>query len=157
MPHTLVTGANGFVAVHVVSACINAGHTVTGSVRTKAKGEELLEIHPEWKGKLDFVEIEDYAAEGVWDDTFKSADFDYVMHVAAPMVDNPKSTDYERDFLRPGVEGYKGPFDQAWHTLTGSLLGISSCFNQRTSTGRMSRRSRSRVPSTPSQPETPRT
>ena len=157
MPHILVTGANGFVAVHVVKACIDVGHTVTGSVRTQAKGEELLEIHPEWKGKLDFVEIEDYAAEGVWDDIFKSADFDYVMHVAAPMVDNPKYTDYERDFLRPGVEGYEGPLHQARHTLISSFLGISSCFNQHIITGRTSRRSQSRAQSTRSQLETHRT
>jgi nucleoside-diphosphate-sugar epimerase len=107
MPHTLVTGANGFVAVHVVKALIDAGHTVTGSVRTKAKRTELLDVHPEWKDTLDFVEIEDYAGEGVWDETFKNADFDYVIHVAAPMVDDPRSTNYELHFLQPAVEGYE--------------------------------------------------
>ena len=106
MPHTLVTGANGFVAVHVVKAAIEAGHTVTGSVRSQAKGSELLALYPEWKGKLDFVEIDDYAREGVWDTAFKEGNFDYVIHVAAPVFDNPKNTDYERDFLRPSVEGY---------------------------------------------------
>jgi nucleoside-diphosphate-sugar epimerase len=106
MPHTIVTGANGFVAVHIVKACIDAGHTVTGAVRTLAKGSDLLSLHPEWKGKLDFVEIEDYAREGIWDDTFKNKDINYVMHVAAPLLDDPRNTDYERDFLRPSVEGY---------------------------------------------------
>ena len=105
MPHTIVTGANGFVGCHIVSACIAAGHTVTGSVRTTAKGEELLDVHPEWKGKLSFVEIEDYASEGIWDETFKKGDIDYVVHVAAPLLDNPRNVDYERDFLRPAVEG----------------------------------------------------
>lgn len=47
MPHTLVTGANSFVAAHVISALIAAGHSVTGSVRRAAAGKEILEWHPE--------------------------------------------------------------------------------------------------------------
>jgi nucleoside-diphosphate-sugar epimerase len=105
MPHTLVTGANGFVAAHVVDQLIAAGHHVTGSVRTIAKGTELVTVHPEYEGKIDFVTISDYAKDGVWDDVFEKGDFDYVVHVAAPLLDNPKNTDYVRDFATPSVEG----------------------------------------------------
>jgi nucleoside-diphosphate-sugar epimerase len=109
MPHTLVTGANSFVAAHVIQALIDAGHKVTGTVRRASAGEAVLALHPEWKGKLDFVEIEDYAIEGVFDEIFQNPPggegFDHIVHVAAPMgVTNPDS-DYEKDFLLPGVNG----------------------------------------------------
>lgn len=125
MPHTLVTGGNSFVAAHVIKELIAAGHTVTGSVRRTSAGEAVLEEHPEWKGKLDFVLIEDYAEAGAFDPVFKSQQFDHVrlsnktptpsprpvlttsqiVHVAAPLLDNPENTDFDRDFLRPSVEG----------------------------------------------------
>jgi nucleoside-diphosphate-sugar epimerase len=105
MPHTLVTGANSFVAAHVIDALLARGHTVTGSVRRRAAGEPVLAEHHEWIGKLDFVEIADYAEPGVWDDVFKSNNFDHIVHIAAPLLDNPANTDYDRDFLRPSVEG----------------------------------------------------
>lgn len=106
MPHTLVTGANGFVASHVVDALIAHGHRVTGSLRNKNKGAGILKLHPEWEGKLDFVSVADYAKEGVWDNIFEQGDFDYVVHVAAPVLDNPQNTDFERDFVIPSVRGY---------------------------------------------------
>jgi len=106
MPHTLVTGANSFVAAHIIQALVTAGHRVTGSVRRASAGEAVLTLHPEWKDHLDFVEIEDYAIEGVFDAVFKNKDFDYVIHVAAPFAVTSTDTEYERDFLLPGVGGY---------------------------------------------------
>jgi nucleoside-diphosphate-sugar epimerase len=104
MPHTLVTGANSFVSAHVISTLISQGHTVTGSVRRASAGEALLKLHPEWKDSLDFIQIENYSAAGVWDEFFKSKDVEYIVHVAGPMVGNEQYTDYERDWLQPAVE-----------------------------------------------------
>ena len=104
MPHTLVTGANSFVAAHVIEILISQGHTVTGSVRRASAGEAILKEHPEWKESLDFVQIENYAAAGVWDEFFKSKDVEYVIHVAAPMYGDEQNTDYERHWLQPAVE-----------------------------------------------------
>ncbi len=106
MPKTLVTGANGFVAAHIIDQLIAAGHQVTGSVRSAAKGEQLLAFHPEYAGKLTFTIVSDYAHEGTWDDTFKNEDFDFVVHTAAPLLDDPDNKDFEKDFLRPSVSGY---------------------------------------------------
>ncbi len=106
MPKTLVTGANGFVAASVVDQLIKDGHHVIGSIRSADKGDQILETHPEYKGKIDFVVVSDYAAEGTWDETFKTHDFDYVIHTAAPMVDDPRLKDFDRDVLRPSVRGY---------------------------------------------------
>ena len=105
MPHILITGANGFVATHVVKKAIEAGHTVVGSVRSPPKGKELLALHPEWNGKLDFVYIDDYARQGVWDEVFQTHDIDYVIHIAAPVFTNADNSDYYTHYLTPSVEG----------------------------------------------------
>jgi nucleoside-diphosphate-sugar epimerase len=68
MPHTVVTGANSFVAAQVIATLISQGHTVTGSVRRKSAGDAVLNGHPEWQEKIDFIEIHDYAATGIWDE-----------------------------------------------------------------------------------------
>lgn len=105
MPHTLVTGANSFVGVHILKILVENGHAVTGSVRRAAAGEAVLVEHPEWKEKVDFIEITDYAARQAWDGVFKSHEFDYIVHVASPMFGDEKNTDYDRDWLRPAVDG----------------------------------------------------
>ncbi|KAG4437215.1 hypothetical protein IFR05_007304 [Cadophora sp. M221] len=105
MPNTLVTGANGFVAAHVIDQLIAAGHQVTGSVRSLAKGEQIFATHPEYAGKLTFTVVSDYAKSGTWDETIKEGEFDFVVHTAAPLLDDPGNTDFERDFLVPSVDG----------------------------------------------------
>lgn len=105
MPKTFVTGANGFFAAHVIDQLIALHHTVVGSVRSAAKGDQILATHPEYAGKISFVVVSDFAAEGTWDKAFQATDFDYVIHTAAPLLDNPENTDFERDFLRPSVQG----------------------------------------------------
>lgn len=106
MPHTLLTGANSFVGVHIIKTLIDAGHTVTGSVRRASSGKDVLVEHPEWEGKLDFIEVPDYAAPNAWDEVFQQKEYDYVVHVASPIFGNEKNTDYDRDWLRPSVDGY---------------------------------------------------
>ena len=70
------------------------------------KREQLLSIHPEWKDKLSFVTVADYAKPGTWDETFQKHDIDYVVHVAAPLLDNLKNVDYDQFFHEPSVQGY---------------------------------------------------
>jgi nucleoside-diphosphate-sugar epimerase len=78
MPKTLVTGANSFVAAHIIDALVREGHDVTGSVRRESAGEELLASHPEWKNNLTTVTIKDYSHEESWSEIFKTHKFDHV-------------------------------------------------------------------------------
>jgi hypothetical protein len=106
MTRTLITGANGFVGATMIDECLKAGHTVTGCVRSKKSGADLVAIHPEWDAsKIDFVEVADYTAEGVFDKIFQEGDYDYVLHIAAPMPDNPAYTDFETHFEKPSIQG----------------------------------------------------
>ncbi|KAH8821926.1 hypothetical protein F5884DRAFT_817204 [Xylogone sp. PMI_703] len=103
--NVLVTGANSFVAAHIINALITQGYYVTGSVRSSAKGEQMLAAHPEWADHLNFVTVSDYTVPGTWDAAFDKGNFDYVIHTAAPLLDDPSNRDFERDFLKPSVEG----------------------------------------------------
>jgi nucleoside-diphosphate-sugar epimerase len=82
------------------------GHTVTGTVRSLSKGDQLLSIHPEWKDKLNFIEVPHLSQHGVWDAVFQNGHFDYVIHNAAPVPSNLTNLDFDRDFLGPGLLGY---------------------------------------------------
>jgi hypothetical protein len=78
---------------------------VVGSVRSPIKGDQLLSVHPEWMSKLSFVVVSDYSKPGTWDEAFKQNEFDYVVHVAAPLLDNPANVDFDKFFLDPSVKG----------------------------------------------------
>ncbi|KAI7266165.1 hypothetical protein KC343_g1275 [Hortaea werneckii] len=112
MPHTLVTGANSFVATYIIVELVSKGHTVTGIVRRASAGNELLANYPEWNNKFDFEVVEDYTRKGAFDGIFQARDYDYVVHTAAP---TPKATahDFDKDFLRPGVDGTLNLLDSA--------------------------------------------
>ena len=82
MPSTLVTGANGFVAAHVINALLDAGHKVTGTIRRAASGDEIFAVQPTWKDKVELVVVGDYAAEDSWTELFKKSSFDHVCPLA---------------------------------------------------------------------------
>lgn len=105
MPKTLITGANSFVAAQIIDQLVSLGHFVVGSVRSSSKGEEILATYPEYAGKISFVTVSDYAAKGVWDEIMKEGAFDYVIHTAAPLLDDPRLKDFEKDFFEPSVNG----------------------------------------------------
>ena len=78
MPSTLLTGANSFVAAHIINALVAAGHKVTGTVRRASSIDEIYAFHPEWKTNVDLVVVGDYAVEDSWADLFKKTSFDHV-------------------------------------------------------------------------------
>jgi nucleoside-diphosphate-sugar epimerase len=106
MPISLITGGNGFVGSTTIAAALKHGHTVIGAVRSRSSGTSLLEIHPEWDAsKVSFVEVPDFTAPGAFDSVFKQHAIDYVLHIAAPLLDNPANTDFVEHFEKPNVAG----------------------------------------------------
>jgi nucleoside-diphosphate-sugar epimerase len=55
----LVTGANGYLAAHLIDALLKKGYTVRGSVRSLGKGEHLKELFGESGDKFELVVVED--------------------------------------------------------------------------------------------------
>ncbi|MCJ1420039.1 hypothetical protein MMC32_006395 [Xylographa parallela] len=89
------------------------GYLITASVRTPAKAEQILALHPSWARQLAFVYVADVAVEGIFDDVFTKAKqpFDYVIHTASPVTFSV--TDFQRDLIDPAVQGTVGILQSA--------------------------------------------
>lgn len=58
----LVSGANGFIALHVVKTLLEQGYIVRGTVRSEEKGRRLEERFREVYGsKFEWIVVEDIA------------------------------------------------------------------------------------------------
>ncbi|MEQ8691641.1 MAG: aldehyde reductase, partial [Pseudomonadales bacterium] len=101
MERVLVSGANGFIASHIVEQLLAAGYEVVGTVRNLGDSKTVghLEALPGSK-RLSLV-----AADITDTDPFGklTADVDYVMHTASPYVMHV--ADPQRDLVTPAVNG----------------------------------------------------
>jgi dihydroflavonol-4-reductase len=99
----LLTGVSGYIGLHCAQQLLDAGFAVRGSVRSKAKEQEVRETLAAANTdttNLAVVEL-DLANDLGWDDAAQGCD--YVMHVASPFaIANPKSED---EMIKPAVEG----------------------------------------------------
>ena len=69
----LVTGANGFLASHVVEQLLLAGYRVRGAVRSAMRSNWLKELFDKrhGSGKFEFTVVEDMATPGAYDEACK--------------------------------------------------------------------------------------
>lgn len=100
-----VSGANGFIALHVVSRLLNSGYKVIGSVRSQEKADDLARkfANPD----LSLVIVPDISALDAFDATFRQygTQIKVVLHMASPFhYDTDKC---EQDILIPAVNGTK--------------------------------------------------
>ncbi|GAA6062881.1 hypothetical protein JCM10212_002103 [Sporobolomyces blumeae] len=92
-----VTGANGFVASHIIQLLLESGYRVRGSVRDAAKVENLrVKWENEFPGKFEAVTVLDISRVDAWEQALRgvagvvhvasvvsfSPDFDHVVGVA---------------------------------------------------------------------------
>lgn len=103
--NVLLTGANGFVASHILSILVDDGYAVTATVRSQDKANEILRVHPDWKGKVIFVIVADFTSAKPFDDLFQSATlpFDYVIHTASPL--RFQVSDIQTEMIEPAELG----------------------------------------------------
>jgi nucleoside-diphosphate-sugar epimerase len=100
----LLTGANGFLASHIVAGLIEKNYHVVGTVRSEKKGQNVIELHPDWKSHITWAVIKDIGVPNAYEEVFKNmGPFDYVVHNASP-VDFSVS-DYQKDMIDPAVRG----------------------------------------------------
>jgi nucleoside-diphosphate-sugar epimerase len=75
MPTVLITGLNGFVAVHTAVVYLQNGWNVRGTVRSEEKGEKVLALpcFEKYEGKIEYVLLEDLI-KGDYTDALKGVD-----------------------------------------------------------------------------------
>ena len=84
MSKVLLTGANGFVAVHILEALLPKGYTVVGTVRSQTKMPYLQSKFAKYADKLQLVLVEDIAAPRAWDAVLEDKAIKFVLHTSSP-------------------------------------------------------------------------
>jgi nucleoside-diphosphate-sugar epimerase len=104
----LLTGANGFVASHIVQGLIARNYHIVGTVRSEKKAQDVIALHPSWKKHITWVYIADIGIAGAYNEVFKTGPFDYIIHNASPV--DFTVTDFQRAMIDPAVIGYASCF-----------------------------------------------
>ena len=102
----LLTGANGFIAQHILATFLEAGHSVRGVVRSQSKVDQLKRIFNKYvaANQLEFGIVPDMAAPGAFDEVLRSErPFDTVLHSASPF--NYRLNTKVEEFLGPAIGG----------------------------------------------------
>ncbi|SCW03532.1 LAFE_0G12552g1_1 [Lachancea fermentati] len=103
----LVTGASGFIALHILDVLLSERFHVIGTVRSKDKGEKIKksfeELYP--YAQLDFEIVPDVAAAHAFDGILKKyPDIKHILHTASPFsFGSGKSM--EETYLIPATHG----------------------------------------------------
>jgi nucleoside-diphosphate-sugar epimerase len=101
----LLTGANGFIASHVLSQLLSVPtNSVRAVVRSQSKVDDVKSLFPAPASRLDFAIVPDMTAPGAFDQALQSTPpFDVVMHMASPFL--YKAASSADDFLVPAIKG----------------------------------------------------
>lgn len=105
-PTVFVSGASGYIALHVVNELLSAGYKVIGSTRSDKKAAEVEKKFGN-NPNLKTVIVPDIAEPGAFDHAFEEygSEIKVVLHVASPFFFD--TTEYEKDLLLPAVNGTK--------------------------------------------------
>lgn len=105
MTKVLVSGASGFIALHIIQQLTDKGYEVVGTVRSTKKGDDVKLWLKNDKFSYDIVE--DISKPDAFDDFVKKhSDATVFLHTASPF--HFKTNDAEKDLLIPAIEGTKG-------------------------------------------------
>lgn len=101
MTKVLVSGASGFIALHLIKQLLQKGYKVVGSARSLEKGERFARL---LNNKNFSYEIaEDLATPGCFDNFVKNhPDATVFFHTASPLK---YSDNIEGDLLQPAITG----------------------------------------------------
>lgn len=98
----LVTGANGFVAGHIIKVALEKGYKVKGAVRTDSSAAQLKATFPSYSSQLSTTIVPDITKVESFKDAF-GPDVTGVIHTASPFVFDIKDT--RVDLLDPAING----------------------------------------------------
>lgn len=119
----LVTGANGFIASHIINLLLQSDYQVIGTVRSlknKQSYSHLYSLQPSKNDNLSFREAN--LNQENWDETLKDCDF--VMHTASPFpLQSPKK---DSDIVDPVLKGVRGIVSSALKNKVKKIIYTSS-------------------------------
>ncbi|KAK0702174.1 hypothetical protein B0H67DRAFT_595244 [Lasiosphaeris hirsuta] len=101
----LVTGANSYVAGHIIKLALEKGYYVRGTVRSESSTAKVRDNFSDYAARLSFGIVPDIARPELYESAFASpsAPITGVINVAAPFT--LKVEDNRRDLLDPAIGG----------------------------------------------------
>ncbi|GJC83572.1 ketoreductase azaE [Colletotrichum liriopes] len=101
----LLTGANGFIAQHILAQFLAAGHSVRAVVRSESSASQLRKTFSSYlPSQLDIALVPDITTPGAFDQVLASdPSFDTVLHTASPF--DFRKGNSSADFLDPAIKG----------------------------------------------------
>ncbi|KAJ5679154.1 hypothetical protein N7462_007398 [Penicillium macrosclerotiorum] len=123
---SLVTGASGFIASHVVQQLLERGqkvHATVRSVRNTKKIKHLLDMQERWPCKLTLFEA-DLLVPGSFDTAVKGCSVVY--HIASPFFIENKIHDGQKELVEPALKGTQHVLDAVQKCETVKLVVLTS-------------------------------
>lgn len=110
MTRVLLTGGSGFIAAHVLESLLKRGHSVVTTVRSKEKGDKILQAHPSQRtDTLSYVIVSDMSQAGAFDEAVVSSPpFEAVIHTASPYHFKANTEEAIKDLITTAVQGTTG-------------------------------------------------
>ncbi|EGW34178.1 uncharacterized protein SPAPADRAFT_148690 [Spathaspora passalidarum NRRL Y-27907] len=97
-----VSGANGYIAQHIIKQLLGKNYNVIGSVRSQSKGEDLASLVNH--SNFSYVVIPSIGDKDAFYDVLQShPEITIFLHTASPVTF--EIDDVERDLLRPAIDG----------------------------------------------------
>ncbi|KAH3679443.1 hypothetical protein WICMUC_000988 [Wickerhamomyces mucosus] len=102
-----VTGASGYIALHILDVLLSKGYNIIGTVRSQSKAESISnnfsKKYPE--ADIKFEIVPDISSDNAFDNSLRNnPSIDYVLHTASPFaygIDKP----LEEAYLIPATHG----------------------------------------------------
>ncbi|KAI9170544.1 putative uncharacterized oxidoreductase [Paramyrothecium foliicola] len=99
----LVTGANGYVTLHIINQLLQAGYNVRGTVRSQKASDQVRATFPRyWGAQLQIAFVTDLTCPESYNNILDD-DVTGIIHAASPVHTNVD--DNIRDMLDPAIKG----------------------------------------------------
>ncbi|KAI0600783.1 hypothetical protein F4775DRAFT_504075 [Biscogniauxia sp. FL1348] len=115
----LITGANGFLALHIIQQALARGWDIVGTIRSEEKAAKVKSLFPDVGSRLSLVYITDLTNIAAFEPAFKEHSITAVINAAAPFVHN--SEDLKADIVDPAIKSCLVVMEAA-HRYGGSAL-----------------------------------
>ncbi|TPR06021.1 hypothetical protein CAN33_0019330 [Aspergillus niger] len=123
---SMVTGASGFIASHVVQQLLENGdqvHATVRSTKNKKKIGHLLDMQERWPGKLHLFEA-DLLVAGSFEAPMKGCSVVY--HIASPFFIENKIRDGQKEVVEPALKGTQHVLDAVDKCESVNLVVLTS-------------------------------
>ncbi|KAJ5594358.1 uncharacterized protein N7459_000566 [Penicillium hispanicum] len=123
---SLVTGASGFIAGHVVQQLLENGdqvHATVRSTKNTKKIRHLLDMQERWPGKLTLFEA-DLLVAGSFEAPMEGCSVVY--HIASPFLMENQIRDGQKEVVEPALKGTQHVLDAVQKCETVKLVVLTS-------------------------------